>query len=71
MLKIAILDDYQNVSKKFGNWEKLEKKINLKVFNEFIPTKIFLVKNLLDFDVVCLMRERTKFGKDIISKLQI
>ena len=69
MLKIAILDDYQNVSKKFGNWEKLEKKINLKVFNEFIPNKNILVKNLLDFDVVCLMRERTKFGKDIISKL--
>ena len=69
MLKVAILDDYQNVSKKYGNWRELEKKIYVKAFNQFIHNRNSLVKNLLDFDIVCLMRERTKFGKDIISKL--
>ena len=69
MLRVAILDDYQNVSQKYGNWRKLEKKIYVKAFNKFIHNRNSLVKNLLDFDVVCLMRERTKFGKDVISKL--
>ena len=27
MLKVAVLDDYQNVTKKFGNWEVLKDKI--------------------------------------------
>lgn len=69
MLKVAVLDDYQNVSKKYGRWNRLENKINLIIFNEFISSKNKLIKSLLDFDVVCLMRERTKFGREIISKL--
>ncbi len=35
MLNVAVLDDYQNVTKKFGNWFELERKINLKIFNKF------------------------------------
>ena len=31
MLKVAVLDDYQNVTKKFGNWSELDGKINLKI----------------------------------------
>ena len=36
MLKVAILDDYQNVTHHFANWETLGKKIELNVFNEYI-----------------------------------
>ena len=38
MLKVAVLDDYQNVTKKFGNWEVLKDKIRLKIFNKYIET---------------------------------
>ena len=35
-LKVAILDDYQNVSRDFANWELLSDKIELDNFNEYI-----------------------------------
>ena len=35
-LKVAILDDYQNVSRDFANWELLSDKIELDIFNEYI-----------------------------------
>ena len=69
MLKVAVLDDYQNVTKKFGNWSELDDKINLKIFNEYFDNSDELVKCLLDFDVLCLMRERTILSSSIINKL--
>ena len=69
MLNVAILDDYQNVAKKFGNWSELDGKINFKIFNKFFDNSDKLVKCLLDFDVLCLMRERTALSESIINKL--
>ena len=34
MLKVAILDDYQNVSQAFLNLKKLDGKYEFKIFNE-------------------------------------
>ena len=69
MLNVAVLDDYQNVTKKFGNWSELDGKINLKIFNKFFDYSDDLVKCLLDFEVLCLMRERTVLSASIINKL--
>ena len=69
MLNVAVLDDYQNVTKKFGNWSELDGKINLKIFNKYFDNSDELVKCLLDFDVLCLMRERTVLSASIINKL--
>ena len=35
-IKVAILDDYQNVTHHFANWETLNDKIELKMFNEYM-----------------------------------
>ena len=69
MLNVAVLDDYQNVTKKFGNWSELENKINLKIFNKYFENLDELVKCLSGFDVLCLMRERTVLSASIINKL--
>ena len=69
MLNVAVLDDYQNVTKKFGNWSNLDDKINLKIFNKYFDNSDELVKCLSDFDVLCLMRERTILSSNIINKL--
>ena len=69
MLNVAVLDDYQNVTKKFGKWSELDGKINLKIFNKFFDNTDELVKCLLDADVLCLMRERTVLSASIINKL--
>ena len=69
MLKVAVLDDYQNVTKKFGNWSELDGKINLKIFNKYFDDTNELVKHSSDFDVLCLMRERTLLSSSIINQL--
>ncbi len=68
-IKVAILDDYQNVTRHFANWEKLSEKIELKIFNEFIGDDPNLSDKLSDYDVLCLMRERTPLPGTLINKL--
>ncbi len=67
-IKVAILDDYQNVTHKFANWETLLGKIDIEVFNYYIE-KNNLSDKLFDFDVLCLMRERTPLPRNLIEKL--
>jgi len=58
-IKVAVLDDYQNVTHHFANWEKLSENIELKTFNKYIGDDRNLSEKLFDYDVLCLMRERT------------
>ena len=68
-IKVAVLDDYQNVTHYFAKWETLSEKIDLKVFNEYIGNDPYLSDKLFDYDVLCLMRERTPLPGDLIHKL--
>ena len=68
-IKVAILDDYQNVSYDFTNWDKLSDQIELDVFNEYIGKEQNLSDILYKYDVLCLMRERTPLPKELITKL--
>ena len=68
-LKVAVLDDYQNVTHHFASWETLSEKIELKVFNEYIGDDLHLSEKLSDYDILCLMRERTPLPGTLINKL--
>ena len=68
-LKVAVLDDYQNVTHHFANWKKLSEKIELKIFNEYLGGDPDLSEILSDYDVLCLMRERTPLPGALINKL--
>ena len=68
-IKVAVLDDYQNVTHKFADWKTLKQKIELKVFNQYIGKNINLSQKLINFDVLCLMRERTPLSEKLISEL--
>ena len=68
-INVAILDDYQNVSHTFANWDKLSKEIQLDVFNEYIGKEKSLSNILFKYDVLCLMRERTPLPEELIDKL--
>lgn len=67
--KGAILDDYQNVAMKVADWSSVAKDVNFKVYTEALGGPDKVVAALKDCAVVCLMRERTLFGKDIIDAL--
>ena len=68
-IKVAILDDYQNVTHQFANWETLNEQIDLKIFNEYIGDIPNLSEKLFDYDILCLMRERTPLPRILINKL--
>ncbi|MDC3088708.1 D-2-hydroxyacid dehydrogenase family protein [Alphaproteobacteria bacterium] len=68
-IRVAILDDYQNVTHHFANWEALREKVELKVFNKYIGDDTDLSEQLFGYDVLCLMRERTPLPKNLINKL--
>jgi phosphoglycerate dehydrogenase-like enzyme len=69
MHKIAILDDYQNTAMKFGEWESLRKHAEITVFNDYIADEDALVKRLLPYDILCVMRERTWFPRSVLKRL--
>ena len=68
-IKVAVLDDYQNITHKFANWSSLENQIELCIINKYIGADTDLIDKLIDFEVLCLMRERTPLPKKLISKL--
>src|SRR5258706_2888326 len=68
-VKIAILDDYQNVALRIADWSAVAKKADITVFNDHIDQTDALIERLLPFDVICVMRERTPLRRDIIERL--
>jgi phosphoglycerate dehydrogenase-like enzyme len=68
-LKIAILDDYQNVALNIADWSAIAKKADITVFNDHIDQTDALIERLLPFDVICVMRERTPLRRDVIERL--
>ncbi|TKC63749.1 D-2-hydroxyacid dehydrogenase family protein [Pedobacter hiemivivus] len=67
--QIAILDDYQNVALSYGDWSSLQKTTNIVVFNDHITDQTAIIKRLMQFDVICVMRERTPLTREILSQL--
>ncbi len=69
-MKVAILDDYQNVSLILGNFEKLKKDFAFQVFNQPFENEDSTIEQLKDFEVLLVMRERTPITKKIILNLE-
>ena len=69
MLKVAILDDYQNVSQQFVDIEKLAGKYEFKIFSEPFANEAEALEQLADFEALLIMRERTPMTKNIIDNL--
>ena len=65
-IRIAILDDYQNVALAAADWDSLEAEVT--VFDKYIESES-VAGALQGFDVVIGMRERTPFPKSLIEAL--
>lgn len=66
-MKIAVLDDYQNVALDRADWSGLNAEVT--VFTDHIPDVDELARALAGFEVVVAMRERTRFGADVLARL--
>jgi len=65
-MRIAILDDYQNVSQQFADWSGLAADHDITVFNNPLSDR---AAQLQAFDIICAMRERTLFDRALIEQL--
>src|SRR5581483_3992143 len=69
VVRIAILDDYQNVSLAMADWSAFAGRATIAVFNDHVSDVEDVVERLLPFEVVCVMRERTPLPRAIIERL--
>jgi phosphoglycerate dehydrogenase-like enzyme len=69
-MKVAILDDYQNVARELADWSGVRRRHGeITAFNDHIADPSAVVERLQPFDVVCVMRERTPLTKEILQQL--
>ena len=70
MLKLAILDDYQNVAQDFVNLKKLSTKYQIEIFNKPFEDEEDAIEKLKNFEALFVMRERTKITESLINNLK-
>ena len=69
MVRIAILDDYQNVALKMADWSQVSTQADVVVFDDHLTDTAAVAERLKGFEIVCAMRERTPFDRDLIEAL--
>jgi phosphoglycerate dehydrogenase-like enzyme len=68
-IKVAVLDDYQNVALSMADWSPLKNLADVTVFSDHVADIGSLIQRLQPFDVVCVMRERTPLSRVVIESL--
>tara|TARA_B100000579_G_scaffold166524_1_gene135331 strand:+ start:902 stop:1852 length:951 start_codon:yes stop_codon:yes gene_type:complete len=69
MIKVAVLDDYQDTFRQIIDVEKYQDKFDFKVFNNPFENEKEAIVELEDFEALFVMRERTPMTKSIINSL--
>jgi len=69
MIRIAILDDWQNVARKSADWSPLASRADLTFFADAFDTEDKAAAGLADFDILLTMRERTGFPETLLRRL--
>jgi phosphoglycerate dehydrogenase-like enzyme len=68
-IKVVVLDDYQNCALRMADWSVLPANVEVTTFTAHEADFDRLVARLQPFQVVCPMRERTRFDRELIEKL--
>ena len=69
MIKIAVLDDYQDVFQQIVEIEKYKEKFYFKIFKEPFLNENEAIVALEEFETVFIMRERTPITESLINSL--
>ena len=69
MVKVAVLDDYQNAFQQIVEIEKHKDKFEFKIFNHPFNNEKEAIVELEDFEALLIMRERTPMTKTLIESL--
>ena len=69
MVKIAVLDDWQDVARTSADWSRLAARAELMFFADAFASEDEAALALGDFDILLTMRERTPFPESLIRRL--
>ena len=69
MIRVAILDDYQQVALQLADWRRLDPDAEIRVFPDHLFDLDALARRLHTFECVVLMRERTPFPRALFERL--
>ena len=70
MIKVAVLDDYQNIFEEFIDIDKHKDKFEFTIFNEPFQSEAEAILALEKFDALFVMRERTPLTKVLLEGLK-
>jgi phosphoglycerate dehydrogenase-like enzyme len=68
-LRIAVLDDWQSVAQDVVDWTVLNTIGEVSFLHDYPADTATMVARLKDFNVICVMRERTMFDDALLSQL--
>jgi phosphoglycerate dehydrogenase-like enzyme len=68
-MNIAILDDWQDVARRYGDWSPLAARADLTFFADAFNTEDQAAAALADFEILLTMRERTAFPETLLRRL--
>ena len=69
MIKVAVLDDYQNIFKEIVEVNNFKNRYEFKIFNEVFSSESEAIVSLEEFDALFVMRERTVISKILLNSL--
>ena len=69
MIKVAVLDDYQNAFEHIVEIDNYKDKYDFKIFNEPFVSEAEAGVALEEFDALLIMRERTQISKSLMESL--
>lgn len=71
--RLAILDDYQEAAFKHADWSRVQALTQVRVFTSPFSNdpadRAKLIEELKPFEIICTMRERTRFPAEVLSQL--
>lgn len=68
-VQIAVIDDWQNVARDVVDWSALDDVGEVHFLHDYPADNATLICRLREFEVICVMRERTRFDEDLLRQL--
>ncbi|EJN35845.1 D-2-hydroxyacid dehydrogenase family protein [Pseudomonas sp. GM80] len=68
-VQIAVIDDWQDVARDVVDWSVLDSLGEVTFEHDYPTDNATLAKRLAKYQVICVMRERTRFDEDLLERL--
>lgn len=69
MKRLAIIDDYEKAALSSADWSPLAGKVEIETFHDHLDDPSALAERLSGFEIVLVMRERTRFSRSLFAHL--